>query len=1268
MSRNATFEGFFPAAPSVQQQKRKRAALEREKLEASTNKSTNGQTAAINDPVSSGPDCSQGAKRQRLSPQNGRESSHQSNGDNGDLLNGVGSASSHRSTASSVFSHNGNLAEQHQDTRNSVSYDQTPLTIPGSSPVGRSTPLSSTKPPYATKGPAGAENAFVAQQTENSTQQSARKSVPALKERPRVRPGAGEVKGERAVYDPDLDRKLTSKERRNPHLKTRYAKFGEKEAASPPDPRLAIAGYRDGDFQPALKGSAKMWKSKPRLAPYVLQQYSWVEGISVGSGPPSAVVVTGFDPFTADTQLRAFFSSYGDISVVDNKVDPNTGSFLGICWIRYRDSTSSRGEIKLRAVDAARRSEKDGTGQRMGLQVVKVERDRVGRRAKRYVEAATKKNQDRRMKEQQAEQERRQQQSKPTLRLEPSANNDEAIPTPPPNAPKGPSGRPPPRGPDSARAPPSAGHTDRSRIETEPVISKIGKSPYLHIPHDSVPVMSTTPPHLERRFKMFWWLDIRCDDTGYYVVFEDSLRGKNETRRAFEMMNGQPMFTYKLNMECHPNGNPNYVRSPSPETAAKAAKEREEQVRIDREEAADWEEELKQRAENLDPSKGALEQLKLDLKEKIMGDVKTRIAVPALYKFLDPTRHAAKRQKLGLADPSQRVPGPTYVSQLSSVGAFKKRMNAGSITLSQVNKDRRRDVERNVFADERRRKPTKKRADVLTLHQRLQNLHAEDESDEEEKRTSREETKAAESTSVSRLGSELPADDAGSRKRAFTEFEDSVQGDESGDEDFGIARSVLDPHLLRKEAEDMALQELQLVVSTLPPTSRLHKHAKRELNIRQRNLDDDRLFHIKTEEVVEPSIEDVAPLKERKRPSTDEDLEMISKKKPKTKKKSKKQIFEEREAAKAAAKAAEVVVKEDSVQTPEIAQPGGYERFDEEEERAEVEWGVSTDVPRRTVEDEDGLIMDVDGWQHLVKDDEDFNYLANALQKERQANIHDPNDWVACQKQIKTLNNGGIEGISFEPTFIKGYYVPNSSGSARTEGVSKILESEKSNYLPHRIRVREAREKRQADKSNPSAQAEEARKAKQLATANSRTSRVNNRTVVKDLNVVKQNLAADGQQGDAIRFNQLKKRKKLVRFERSAIHGWGLYADENIAVNDMIIEYVGEKVRQAVANIREDRYDKQGVGSSYLFRIDDDAIVDATKKGGIARFINHSCSPNCTAKIIKVDGSKRIVIYALREIAKNEELTYDYKFERELDNNDRIPCLCGSENCKGFLN
>ncbi|KHJ74900.1 hypothetical protein OESDEN_25484, partial [Oesophagostomum dentatum] len=74
---------------------------------------------------------------------------------------------------------------------------------------------------------------------------------------------------------------------------------------------------------------------------------------------------------------------------------------------------------------------------------------------------------------------------------------------------------------------------------------------------------------------------------------------------------------------------------------------------------------------------------------------------------------------------------------------------------------------------------------------------------------------------------------------------------------------------------------------------------------------------------------------------------------------------------------------------------------------------------------------------------------------------------------------------------------------------------------------------------------------------------------------------------DLFKVNQLKYRKKMIKFARSRIHGWGLYAMETIAPDDMIVEYVGQKVRNTVADVREKAYERRGIGSSYLFRIDD---------------------------------------------------------------------------------
>ncbi|KAI4317069.1 hypothetical protein L6164_024979 [Bauhinia variegata] len=161
------------------------------------------------------------------------------------------------------------------------------------------------------------------------------------------------------------------------------------------------------------------------------------------------------------------------------------------------------------------------------------------------------------------------------------------------------------------------------------------------------------------------------------------------------------------------------------------------------------------------------------------------------------------------------------------------------------------------------------------------------------------------------------------------------------------------------------------------------------------------------------------------------------------------------------------------------------------------------------------------------------------------------------------------------------------------------------------------------------------------------------------------NLLAAAEGADLLKATQLKARKKRLRFQRSKIHDWGLVALEPIEAEDFVIEYIGELIRPQISDIRERQYEKMGIGSSYLFRLDDGYVVDATKRGGIARFINHSCEPNCYTKVISVEGQKKIFIYAKRHIAAGEEITYNYKFPLE---EKKIPCNCGSRKCHGSLN
>ncbi|TQS32007.1 hypothetical protein Golomagni_07693, partial [Golovinomyces magnicellulatus] len=261
----------------------------------------------------------------------------------------------------------------------------------------------------------------------------------------------------------------------------------------------------------------------------------------------------------------------------------------------------------------------------------------------------------------------------------------------------------------------------------------------------------------------------------------------------------------------------------------------------------------------------------------------------------------------------------------------------------------------------------------------------------------------------------------------------------------------------------------------------------------------------------------------------------------------------------------------------------------------------------------DGFKPDIIALQHLSLGSRDTPDVAKLQKRFSIGEIGDAPLWLWRKTRIRELN--ALMGEEEMPVSIGGYYVPNPTGCARTEGVKKILNSEKSKYLPHHIKVQKAREEREArikkHGKDPAVAAAEAAKIaaeKLIAKGNSRANRATNRRYVADLNDQKKTL---GQDSDVFKFNQLKKRKKPVKFARSAIHNWGLYAMENINKDDMIIEYVGEEVRQQISEIRENRYLMSGIGSSYLFRIDENTVVDATKKGGIARFINHSCMPNC---------------------------------------------------------
>lgn len=134
----------------------------------------------------------------------------------------------------------------------------------------------------------------------------------------------------------------------------------------------------------------------------------------------------------------------------------------------------------------------------------------------------------------------------------------------------------------------------------------------------------------------------------------------------------------------------------------------------------------------------------------------------------------------------------------------------------------------------------------------------------------------------------------------------------------------------------------------------------------------------------------------------------------------------------------------------------------------------------------------------------------------------------------------------------------------------------------------------------------------------------------------------------------------------SRIHGRGVFAARKIPEGTCIIEYGGERITWKEACRREDLKAPDDY-HTFFFSLENGKIIDGGVDGSDARWINHSCAPNCEAR--EEDG--RVFIYALRDIKRGEELNYDYGLIMEQRHTPALKraygCLCGSADCRGTL-
>ncbi|XP_061786572.2 histone-lysine N-methyltransferase, H3 lysine-36 specific isoform X2 [Nerophis lumbriciformis] len=138
-----------------------------------------------------------------------------------------------------------------------------------------------------------------------------------------------------------------------------------------------------------------------------------------------------------------------------------------------------------------------------------------------------------------------------------------------------------------------------------------------------------------------------------------------------------------------------------------------------------------------------------------------------------------------------------------------------------------------------------------------------------------------------------------------------------------------------------------------------------------------------------------------------------------------------------------------------------------------------------------------------------------------------------------------------------------------------------------------------------------------------------------------------------------------VEIFRTLSRGWGLRGVSDIKKGAFVSEYVGEVIDEEECRARIRHAQENNICNFYMLTVDKDRIIDAGPKGNQARFMNHSCQPNCETQKWTVNGDTRVGLFALQDIPEGVELTFNYNLE--CLGNGKTACKCGAPNCSGFL-